>query len=660
MISRFYLTAFAALATWKTLSVTLHYFSDSPWGGPLVMSPDRLLPDTLFIEWGLLAIACLSVGVLESLIKSQNGKSIWRIGFLSASVVYGIFCQFDQEVVRWLGQHMTLSYIQNYIGARDGQMAGRILSGDVFWTTIAGVLMVLTVPTAYFAWWKDGRTNHRVSARWIASSVIFAMLMTSAHQWFRPSEKRWRRIRPAVLVIAKDTTIAVLGLEKPKDPEQAEADFVALTRDGKLAVASANEPQEYPIWRDDNLGSLSVDQFKALPLEERPDIVFIVFETLRGWNTGLVPNEALVEGSPRLNEILESDANFFPYMHSAGFPSVEGCLGMHLGVWPHFRKIFLSDYGHIRTKGFPEILRDFGYSTHALLGADPSFSNFTPWIERWYKNWEYNPAVHHDGPLVDRFIERHAETEGDQPRLMMMWTATTHPPYDVPDSENVDIAGDNESRFMQALAYSDKHIARLINHLKTDESWSRTVVVVVGDHAQPTPEQWLMADSIGNLTPGHTWTILGITGGWHGLPQPQRFDTPVSHIDIAPTLLSLLNIKAGNHFMGRNLLAKTPEELAATDARPVVSFRYGDVAWQEGNQRIQFRLDSDALLATSFDLTNTLEYGALPGAEIRPATVDIETLPIDRWRDAIRFYSILLDENRLMPPVPGEPVAKND
>lgn len=656
MVSRFYLTTFLAFATWKTLSVTLHYYSASPWGGPLVMSPDRLLPDTLFIEWGLLAIACLSVGVLETLLRQERAKLFWRAGFLASACVYSVFCQFDQEVVRWLGQHMTLSYIQNYIGARDGQMAGRILSGDVFWTSVAGILMAVTLPIAAFVWLRDARSDERIGSKAIAGAIVFALLSTSAHQWFRPSEKRWRRIRPAVLVIAKDTTIAVLGLERPRDPAQAHADLVSLVLEGNVASASSVDPPAFPLWRDNNVGDLSVEAFQALPLEDRPDVVFIVFETLRGWNTGLVPHPSLAEGSPRLNAILQEDGTYFPYMHSGGFPSVEGCLGMHLGLWPHFRKIFLSDYGHIRTKGFPEILRDFGYETHALLGADPSFSNFTPWIERWYGSWEFNPEVHHDGPLVDRFIERHAEGRGDTPRLMMMWTATTHPPYDVPDSEGITIAGDNESRFLQALEYSDRHIARLIDHLRAQPDWSRTVVVVVGDHSQPTPEQWLMADTIGNLTPGHTWTVFGITGGWHGLPDPGRVDVPVSHVDIAPTLLSILRIKAENHFMGRDL--SRPE--SAEDARPVVSFRYGDVAWQQQDRRVQFRLDSETVLATRFDVEDTLSYGALPGSTLETHALPPEGWPLDRWRDAIRFYSVLLDENRLMPPPVGASVAISD
>lgn len=646
-MSRFYLQAFFAFGIWKTIAVTLHYFSASPWGGPLVLSPDRLLPDTLFIEWGLLGFLCLIAAMIEPLIRRLNGAPIWRALFLVFLVVYCSFGQLDREVVRWLGQHMSLSYIRNYWGARDGQMTMRIFADDVFWTSIAGLLVIATPIIAWFSWKLWGNNQARLGKRTLSIALIFILLTVSAHQWFRPSEKRWRRIRPAVVSIVQDSVISVLGLEKTKNPTQAAADLTAIFTDGTLSPhpPTADLPH-YPFWRDDNVGTIPLEAFRDLPLSQRPDIVFVVFETYRGWNSGLVPHPELEEGTPELNAIFKEQALYFPYTHSTGFPSVEGCMGIHLSLWPHFRKIFLSDFAHIHSKAFPEILREAGYQTSALLGADPSFSNFTPWIERWYGDWEYQPAVHHDGPLVDRFIERYEAYEKDDPRLMLMWTATTHPPYDVPESEGIEIAGDNESRYNQAIRYTDKNIARLIRYLQSHENWERTIVVVVGDHAQPTPEQWRQSEEIGDLTPGHTWTVLSLLGGWEGLPAPRRVDSDISHIDIAPTLLSILNLRSHNHFLGRDLRELPSDRIVS---HPVVAFRYGDIAWLEEDSRTLFRLDSDNVSVWNFDRENTLQYGMLPGDHIAASTELPPAEDMERRRDAIRYYSQLLDENRLMP-----------
>lgn len=649
-MNHFYLTTFLVFALWKALSLTLHFFSASPWGGPTVMSPDRVLPDALLIELGLLAATCIVAGAFDAWIRSARLQRVWRALFLVSACVYSIFTQVDQEVVRWLGQHMSLSYLKNYAGVSDGQMMVRIFSGDIFWSGVAVFLCALTPIFAYAAWRRAGDSETRMRWTSLMVLIVFTMLSVSANQWFRPSEKRWRRIRPAALSIAQDAYVSLSGKERARRAEHAAADLAVFVKHGEVGDPVATLDELYPLWRDDNLGMLDVEAFKALPLSERPDIVFIVFETLRAWNTGLVPDPTLYEGSPNLNRLFDAEASYFPFTHSAGFPSVEGSMGLHLGVWPHFRKIIFSDYAHVRSKALPEILRDFGYETHALLGADPSFSNFTPWFERWYDAWEYNPKVHHDGPLVDRFIERYDAYDGTDPRFWMMWTATTHPPYDLPKSEDVVPAEDNEGRFEQAIGYSEKHVVRLIEHLKRQPNWHRTIVVVVGDHAQPTPEQWKMGDSIGNVTPGHTWTVLGILGGWSGLPPAQRYDYDVSHLDVAPTLLSLLNVRAGNHFMGRDLMRVDPEKAVK---HPVLSFRNGDVVRQQGRDRVHFRLDSDAVHHMRIDRNSALSYGSLPGGEWSTSTSEPEGWRLDCWRDMIRYYGELLDQNRLMPPMEG-------
>lgn len=651
-MSQFYIITFLVFAAWKTLSLTLHFFSASPWGGALVAQPDRLLPDALLIEWGLLGVSCLAASGVDAILKPARWKQAWRGLFLASACLYCVFSQVDQEVVRWLGQHMTLSYLRNYAGVPDGTMTARIFGDDVFWTATALFLIMLTPATAIAAWHTQGRRSDYATRRTIAIFVTFVLLAVSANQWFRPSEKRWRRIRPAALSIAQDGFISLSGQEKPRDSDQATADLVAFVVNGDiLTPAPLPSPATYPLWRNTNLGELSPEAFKALPPEERPDIIFVVFETLRAWNTGLVPHPSLKEGSPQLNRILNEEAVYFPYTHSAGFPSVEGCMGMHLGIWPHFRKIVFSDYTHVRSKALPEILRDFGYTTHALLGADPSFSNFTSWFNRWYDAWEYDPDNHHDGPLVDRFIERYDAYEGTDPRFWLMWTATTHPPYDLPTSEGIPPADDNEARFDQAIRYSEAHIVRLIDHLKSSPNWERTIVVIVGDHAQPTPEQWKMPDAIGHLTPGHTWTVLSMLGGWKGLPPAQRYDFDVSHVDIAPTLLGMLNIKAYNHFMGQDLRDKIALEDGTEP--PVLAFRQGDVAWLDGTQRLQFRLDSPYTHLMEFGRDNPLDYGNLPGGTWSTRTEAPASWPVERWRDMIRLHGTLLDEDRLMPPSVG-------
>lgn len=658
-MQRFYLHTFVGFAVWTIVSLTLHFFSASPWGGPLVLDPDRMLPDAIFIELGLLMALCLVFGAIERLLPSKaKAPQAWRIFVLIFLVAYSVFGQLDREAVRWLGQHLTLSFLNNYAGAANDALTWKMFSDDLTWTIVAGILIFCTPIPAWFAWSKATHQRPMVGGRVLLTAIIVTGLLLSAHKWFRPSEKRWNRVRPATISIVHDVYRELRQLDRPHHPEQAYNDLVHILSDHiELTDTERLEDKAYPLWRDDNLGELSAEAFAALPLEERPDIIFIIFETWRGWNNGLSPSDRYVDANPEISAFLSENATVFPYTHSVGFPSVEGLVGLHLGIWSHPLKIFTTDYLHIQSRAFPEVLGDFGYNTFALMGADPSFSNFTPWLHRWYNQHEFDRRVSTDGALVDRFIQRYEQHRGDEPRLITMWTATTHPPYYLPATENVVAAPDIEGRYVQSLQYSDKHIARLLRYLQKQPEWDRTIVVMVGDHAQPTPDQWRFMDSIGGLSVGHTWTSLAITGGWKGLPERGQWDFDVSHVDIAPTLLSMLNIRTGNHFIGDNLVRRiatasddSSAQSSETSAPIIASLRYGDVAFQRKNERIVFSLQRDTRLRFTFDRTNTLQYGQLDFDALNIEELAADAYPIERWKDAIRAYGSLLDDNRLMPP----------
>lgn len=662
---RFYLYAFFSFAAWLTLSLSLHYFSASPWGGPLVLDPDRMLPDALFLHWGILGSFCFGFAIFDRMLPRARLQSAWRLGVLLFFVVYCIFTQLDLELQRWLGQHITLSFIKTYKGAADDALTWTMYASDPLWTGIAIVLILITPVPAIYAWRKrNARQGRPLGWRTLIVAFTFTLLFVTAHSWFRPNPRRWRNIRPAWISIVHDAYAEAFDLNRPDDPIRSTADLKSLLDGDTLlqnAPLSPDEPKPYPLWRDDNLGELTPEEFKAQPLSERPDIILIVFESWRGWNTGLVHEETLEEGSPEINALLRDEGLYFPYTHSVGFPSSEGSIGLHLGLISHPSKIFLAEYLLIRSRSFPQILRENGYYAFSMFGADPSFSNFTPWFAQWYDETEFDKDIRDDGPLVDKFIERYEEKRGPDPRLMMIRTATTHPPYRVPESEGIEIASTSEGRFDQAIRYSDKHLARLIRYLKEQPEWDRTVVLILGDHAQPTPDQWRLSDTIGSFTPGHTWTALGFLGGWPGLQNRGQYDFDVLHTDIAPTLLKMLNIRAWNHFVGDDLNQVIADyesgdssAVQRVNERPMIMMNNGDIAFQRNNERVLFRIDTPALLHLSFDRTRPLQYGLLSADGIGVNTETPADYPVDRWREAIRLYGSLLDDNRLMPPSEDE------
>lgn len=639
----FYLRAALAFFAVRAVSVMLHYLGPSPWGGALVLSPDRFIPEALTIEWGIWSLLCIIFGLSERALQRFTPLRLYRGVFLCVCAALAIFSQIDFEVVRWLGQHMSASYIENFAGARDGQLFTRILKGDKLFSSLALIQMIGACVLALWLWVRYGQMEGHLRQNHLIAFALSAPLALASPLWLRPSEKRWRRVEPATIGIALEAWANLRGVGGPTDPKRAEQDLVDLVLAGRLDAGKRSHDPKFPLFRDDNVGRLSSTEFEKRPLEDKPDVIVLVFETMRGFNTGFLGDaDGPFAAMPRMAELIRREARYFPRMHSAGYPSVAGAMGMHLGVWPHHTKIVFSSYLHVNSRSYVEMLRAAGYDSFALLGADPSFSNFTPWFRRWYDDIEYDPENHHDGPLIDRFVEIYEERKASPtPLLFTLWTATTHPPYDVPPETGVVIAGTNEERYLQAMHYADAQLARLIEQLKKSPRWERTLVFVLGDHAQPTPWQWTHTDVIGELTPGHTWTALAILGGQKVAPSPGRDDRAVSHVDLAPTILSAIDLRAENHFFGRNLLD-------GRDERPVWAFRYGAISVETQTSRSVLRVDDDASISYRFDRTDLASYGALEGGALEPTFVDEGIL--ERYRDVARAWGSLLDENRLAPP----------
>jgi hypothetical protein len=655
-LRRFHLAAIAAFGGLQALALAAHYLGPSPYGGRLNPDAHRYLPEALAAHLALVVALVLAFALLERPWPPDRGRAA-ATACAAAAALLVAFNQFDLEVVRWMGEHVNLSYLATYVGGGDWTVVRRALAADRGPTALAVAWVIAAVAVAALLVRADRRGRlDRAAPRWAAAALALAAAALLAAAWgARNSEKRWRRIRPPLFVVGGDLWRAARGSDRPRDAARAARDLAALAFAGRLSASGDPPPAEYPLWRASGPGTIPLERWRALPRERRPNVVVIVFETWRAWKSGLIPARA-ASRTPELDALLTAESAYFPWVHSNGFPSVEGGAGLLLGVWPDTEKVFLADFLHLRTRGLAQILREAGYRTYARLGTDPAFDGFTPWMRRLYDETEYDAAIDDDRQLVDRFLGRYdALTRGSAaPVHALLWTLSTHPPYDLPERDGFVNPPDSEARYDQAVRFADREIARLLRALRARPDWDGTVVVLVGDHSQPTPFQRANPDLVCELTPGHTWTSMAILGGFPRVPPPGRRDAVVSHVDLAPTLLSLLDISSPNHFVGVPL-----DGLPAGGAwpparveplRPVLSVRWGDAVVREDGRLVCLSVRNRAVRSFAVDPLSPERYAMLegfvpPSRETAPPGFDA-----DRWRDVVLAYGKLLRDNRLMPP----------
>ena len=233
-----------------------------------------------------------------------------------------------------------------------------------------------------------------------------------------------------------------------------------------------------------------------------------------------------------------------------------------------------------------------------LTATEPSFDNLHPWFAKWFDYSEYKPENQHDVPIADRFRELYAKRPADKPLFFDWMSTSSHIPFTLP-KEYGPTPKDPEVAYMRTLAYMDSAVGIVLDEIAKGPRANNTLFVLVGDHAIANNAQHGVSDFIGGIHDGYTWVPLIIAGP--GI-EKKIVTTPVSQVDIAPTIAWYLHLDVTNNFVGTPLIALNPQKrkglpqenspenapestpdsleadfLARTDLPPVFAFRMGDM-----------------------------------------------------------------------------------
>lgn len=660
---RFYLRVFFAFALWLVVSLTLNFYRGGISDASMTVEPNAvraeeileltppylLLIHALIFEMGLLAMLVGSAALFDRLLSGRRLKGMWRVVVLLSLIVFLTYGHLDRELSHWMGQRLTWSYVTTYNNAVFDPLTWQVLGSDGTSTWVSlGILLSLG---GLSVWCMRRIADEELLPVFVLLGVCASGIVFSGYHYVRPVGPSFmHQIEPSVMIVAKNMVKTLKGEGKPLNPEQAVRDLYAMARSDYFfeEERAEFEADEFPLWRSDNTGTLTNQQFMRRPLKEKPDIIFIIVETWRGWETGFAPGSTF-NGSPLLHAFFEENGTYFPFTHSTGYPSVNGVMTLHLGLWPDPKHNIITTYANTRTRSFTEDLRAAGYDSYMLVGINPDYDNLTKPLNRWYDRLEIDLYAGNDARLVDRFIERYDARDRSKPHLMALRTMTTHPPYHHPDDANPPTGrAHRDASYRQVIQYTDEELARLLSYLQAQPDWERTLVVVVGDHAQPTEYQRGRKIEYGGTTVGETWTALGIVGGYPTKLTRGRDDTLVSHTDIAPTLLSIVDLYAPNHFMGRDLTSITKENGTRTKQR-VLTVSDSLFSVHGDDKRFLVDLNNQRNFVKSVNYEDVEVYGELDLKDLTMRSLTQSEKPIARWQDAMRSYQQLLREDRLMP-----------
>jgi arylsulfatase A-like enzyme len=326
----------------------------------------------------------------------------------------------------------------------------------------------------------------------------------------------------------------------------------------------------------------------------RPHVILLFMES---WSA-LYAGKTRPDGRKRTPVFDERRMEGLTYDHFYG-NSVQSSRGHFVtlcSLIPMFRGKEFVDVPSTRFHCLPELLRDSGYRTLFYSATDdPNFDyadQFLPRIGfddvRWAPNRaEANdPAIWGTGIQDDVFYRRvfaaldeKVAREPGVPQLAVLANASHHYPFNKSPNHVPEwgFATKYGRHFVASLSEADAWLATFFEELDRRPAFRDAIVIVVGDHSFPADEHGIHFNGLGSFEEAfHTSFLLR----WKGHVAPRVVsDRAASQLDLAPTIIDLLQLEAQTHFTGRSLFADGDERLPVPLVQPYDGVHLAAVRW---------------------------------------------------------------------------------
>jgi len=285
--------------------------------------------------------------------------------------------------------------------------------------------------------------------------------------------------------------------------------------------------------------------------ERRNNVMLIVVESLSAVYLGTFGSDRGL--TPHLDRISEQSLLFTRFL-ATGTRTVRGMEAIVLSVPPTPGRSLVKRPGCAGMGGIGPILRERGYDTRFIYGGYGYFDNMNAFFEgNGFDVIDQDDFTSDeitfsnawgacDGDLFAKALKAADESwRRGRPFFNFIMTTSNHRPYTFPDVIDIP-SGSGRSG---AVKYTDHAIGQFLAGA-ADKPWFKdTLFVIVADHC---------ANSAGRAEIPVARYHIPLIVYAPGLVTAGRVDKIASQIDLAPTLLGMLNLSYTSRFFGRDLL----------------------------------------------------------------------------------------------------------
>lgn len=349
------------------------------------------------------------------------------------------------------------------------------------------------------------------------------------------------------------------------DNSKKKKDFIKQVKDFQEGTKLEYTSKKYPfLHKTDTISTLSKYFAKS---KVKPNIVLIIVESLSRQISG--KNATICSFTPFLDS-LASQSLYWENTLSLSFRTY-GVLPSILASAPHGLRGF-SAMAEFMPRHFSlaNILSKNKYTTSFFYGGDIDFDNIASFISRQKVNYVYSDKFYtkdntvywgkNDAEVFDYSLDFIKKI--NSPQLNIYLTLSSHGPFFYPNKEyytnianriyNKKYQNKKKDRFEKSkfsyasFVYTDEAIRNLIEKYKKRKDFDNTIFVITGDHS---------IHFTNSISKYHVPLIIYSPL----IKKAKKFNNIVSHWDITPSLMTLLqkkwnlNIPKETHWLGGQL-----------------------------------------------------------------------------------------------------------
>ena len=327
---------------------------------------------------------------------------------------------------------------------------------------------------------------------------------------------------------------------------------------GKLArlhfrtspVDPNDDRPQLPLWGDPTILA-PADERHA----NRPFVVLVSLDTLRARSLSALGSA--VEASPHFDALARQGTLF-----EQAFTTYSNTLASHMslltGLWPQSHGVKGKGRLGSGSRTLAERMRTAGFVTAAftenglLNGAAGSRRGFG----RYAENKEITlgtGASRKTFQTALAWVREHT----DAPFFLFLHTYEVHAPYTPDDAyaqlfDEADLPGPAHRRYQQEIRYLDDQLRELVAGLDQILGAENLLLVITADHGEEFFEHGhsyhsQLYDEVMHVPLLFRWPTK--------VPADERIDTPVSLVDVAPTILQLAGVSGSRLADGQSLVA---------------------------------------------------------------------------------------------------------